>query len=287
MWCKRWWGVCGAESSLLEWCIQQDKVDKQEEYFVCPDWAGLPAQGTHLEVRKDGKVIDVVLIDKLPYYLAGRLGGVVDICLEHKSTSRAHCVFVHHRKGNLYLIDLNSNHGVFVNDERIAPKKTIKVTEDDEIRIGASTRLYKLNRKPPQKLEAAKVDGQRPAKRAKIDPVRVYHVLLKHVESRNPKSYRDPVNPVKRTKEEAISLINQFKEKIEKADDPFSELKKTARELSDCSSAKNNGDIGFITKGKMLKEVEQAAFQMKQGEFSGPVCSDSGVHLLYRAHNDA
>eukprot|EP01064_Diplonema_japonicum_P028229 TRINITY_DN4279_c4_g1_i1.p1 TRINITY_DN4279_c4_g1~~TRINITY_DN4279_c4_g1_i1.p1 ORF type:complete len:295 (+),score=48.95 TRINITY_DN4279_c4_g1_i1:54-887(+) len=266
--------------------IPQEKVEKQEEFFVCPEWAGHPSKGTHLEVRKAGKVVDVILIDKMPYYLAGRLQAVVDIPLEHKSTSRAHCVFVHHRKGSVYLIDLASGHGVFVNDKKIPSKKTVKISEDDEVRVGASTRVLKLSRKPPQNLENAKIlednRGDPPAKRAKLETVHIYHILLKHRESRNPKSFRDPVNPVKRSKGDAIERLMELKEVIARNENPFDELKRYAKKYSDCSSAKAGGDIGHISKGKMLKEVEEAAFRLKQGTISNPVCSDSGVHILYR-----
>eukprot|EP01063_Lacrimia_lanifica_P013245 TRINITY_DN19871_c0_g2_i1.p1 TRINITY_DN19871_c0_g2~~TRINITY_DN19871_c0_g2_i1.p1 ORF type:complete len:168 (+),score=42.86 TRINITY_DN19871_c0_g2_i1:69-572(+) len=145
------------------------KVRAQEEWFACPDWAGLPGAGTHLEVRKGDAVVDRVLVDKLPYYLVGRLREVVDIPLEHESISRAHCAFVHHRKGNLYVIDLASKYGVYVNNKRVQPKTPVKITEEDAVRIGGSSRVFRVNRNAPPRKEATKrpASGEQPGPAAK------------------------------------------------------------------------------------------------------------------------
>lgn len=40
------------------------------------------------------------------------------------------------------------------------------------------------------------------------------------------------------------------------------------------------GDIGFIERGVVFPEVEQAAFRMKKGEFSDAIPSPAGVHII-------
>lgn len=59
----------------------------------------------------------------------------------------------------------------------------------------------------------------------------------------------------------------------------FAEL---ARVNSDCSSAKNGGDLGFFGKGQMQKAFEEATFALQVDEMSGPVSTDSGVHIILR-----
>ena len=52
---------------------------------------------------------------------------------------------------------------------------------------------------------------------------------------------------------------------------------------SDCSSAKNGGDLGWFGRGKMQKPFEDAAFSLEIGEMSSdPVMTASGCHLLLR-----
>ena len=55
-----------------------------------------------------------------------------------------------------------------------------------------------------------------------------------------------------------------------------------ARVNSDCSSAKNGGDLGAFGRGEMQPTFEQAAFGLPVGRMSGVVSSDSGVHLILR-----
>ena len=51
---------------------------------------------------------------------------------------------------------------------------------------------------------------------------------------------------------------------------------------SDCSSARKNGDLGFFTRERMLKEFSDAAFDLDVGEISMPVESSSGIHIIKR-----
>ena len=51
---------------------------------------------------------------------------------------------------------------------------------------------------------------------------------------------------------------------------------------SECSSAVNGGDLGYFSKNQMQQQFEDVAFGLKPGELSGPVQSESGVHIIYR-----
>ena len=51
---------------------------------------------------------------------------------------------------------------------------------------------------------------------------------------------------------------------------------------SHCSSAKRGGDLGPFGRGKMQRPFEEAAFALAVGQMSGPVDTDSGVHLILR-----
>ena len=56
-----------------------------------------------------------------------------------------------------------------------------------------------------------------------------------------------------------------------------------AAEVSMCPSGANGGDLGYFTKGQMVKEFEDAAFSMEIGETSQPVKTGFGFHLIYLA----
>ena len=81
-----------------------------------------------------------------------------------------------------------------------------------------------------------------------------------------------------RSKDEALELIGQLKERIEAGED-FAVL---AAENSDCPSSQNGGDLGSFGRGQMVPAFETAAFGMEVGATSDVVETDFGYHLIKR-----
>lgn len=81
-----------------------------------------------------------------------------------------------------------------------------------------------------------------------------------------------------RSKEEALTQITELKEQIDGGAD-FAEL---AREHSDCPSGRSGGDLGPFGRGVMVPTFDEAAFNLEDGEISGPVETDFGYHLIHR-----
>ena len=78
-------------------------------------------------------------------------------------------------------------------------------------------------------------------------------------------------------KETAREKIEFVAEQLEKG----AEFGDMAREFSDdTATGADGGDLGFITRGQMVEEFEEAAFSLEVGEVSGIVETQFGYHIL-------
>jgi pSer/pThr/pTyr-binding forkhead associated (FHA) protein len=147
-------------------------------------------------------------------------------------------------------------------------------------------------------------DSSRKSQRRDEDKIRCYHILVKHSKSRNPSSWLSP--NITRSLDEAKSSIQNYHSRLTEArnkalasnnlptthpwgQDPHTvrealerEFKQMASSLSDCSSAKYQGDLGYFQYDKMQPPFSKASFALKVGELSNIVETDSGVHIIFR-----
>jgi len=74
---------------------------------------------------------------------------------------------------------------------------------------------------------------------------------------------------------ESLAIIERLKQ-----GEKFAKL---AKELSiDSGSAKKDGNLGYFTKGMMVKQFEEVAFKLQIGEISEPVKTEFGYHIIKR-----
>lgn len=71
--------------------------------------AGKPISGLHLDVMKDGKLIQKLMIDEKKCYFFGRNKQQCDFQIDHASCSRVHAVLLWHKHlARPFLVDLGS-----------------------------------------------------------------------------------------------------------------------------------------------------------------------------------
>jgi len=74
---------------------------------------------------------------------------------------------------------------------------------------------------------------------------------------------------------EALTILDRIKN-----GEKFGKL---ARDNSiDSGSAKRDGNLGYFTKGKMVKTFEETAFKLQIGQVSEPVKTEYGYHIIKR-----
>jgi len=97
------------------------------------------------------------------------------------------------------------------------------------------------------------------------DQVKARHILFKLDE------YADEEEE-KKVRERALGIL----ERARKGEN-FAEL---AKKYSEGPTKDSGGDLGYFSKGQMLKPFEDAVFKMKKGEISGLVRTPLGYHII-------
>ena len=81
---------------------------------------------------------------------------------------------------------------------------------------------------------------------------------------------------VKGDSEENLKTIREIRESIKCSEDFI----RIASEWSDCPSSCQCGELGYFTRGKMVKKFEDVAFNLEINEISEPVKTEFGYHII-------
>lgn len=90
-------------------------------------------------------------------------------------------------------------------------------------------------------------------------------------------SVNDTNCPDNRTEKEAEKLIKGIRRNVTRSN--FADL--AEKYSDDKASAVYGGDLGWISKGMLVPEFEEVAFDMDEGEISDPIRSEFGYHIIY------
>lgn len=102
-------------------------------------------------------------------------------------------------------------------------------------------------------------------RRPRIEAVRASHILI----------------PIKGSSpEDTLKAYNRAMAIADSARNGISFAKLAKDNSADTYSAQKGGDLGFFSRGMMVREFEQAAFDAKVGEIVGPVRTRFGYHII-------
>ncbi len=79
------------------------------------------------------------------------------------------------------------------------------------------------------------------------------------------------------TREEAFKRISEIARRLQKEPGRFEEQ---ALKHSECPTALEGGKLGDLPRGKLFPEIEQALFELNEGEVSDVIESELGFHVL-------
>ncbi|CAH8483699.1 unnamed protein product [Heterobilharzia americana] len=110
-----------------------------------PEDARKPTSHWRLYAFKGNKTLPILHIHRQSGFLIGRDRKIADIPMDHPSISKQHAVLQYRFvRGaiRLYIIDLESANGTYLNNNRIEPRRYYELLEKDVIKFGFSTREY-------------------------------------------------------------------------------------------------------------------------------------------------
>jgi peptidyl-prolyl cis-trans isomerase C len=107
---------------------------------------------------------------------------------------------------------------------------------------------------------------QNPEKFTRPAEIKASHILIKSAESDTGEK-----------KDEALRKATDITSMARQKGADFAEL---ARQHSEGPSAPSGGDLGYFTRGRMVKPFEEAAFSLEVGEISDPVLTQFGYHII-------
>jgi peptidyl-prolyl cis-trans isomerase NIMA-interacting 1 len=257
-------------------------------YFKLPPWATTPAQpGAALLPASSAAALAPVDVGTRPAFTLGADPSLADVPLPPQSgASPVHAALVHHQDGRPYLIDLDSASGTRVNGQAIPPNKPTRLYDGAALQFGGGAAggaafTYRAGPCEPPPSSSSSAPSAPPQ-----GIIRASHLLVKHRDVRRPSSHREP-DGVTRSRADAWADVSRLEREIrEKAGGSVAGLAAVFAEVaareSHCSSYKRGGDLGPFGPGQMQQAFDAAARGLGVGEMSGPVESDSGVHLILR-----
>jgi peptidyl-prolyl cis-trans isomerase SurA len=251
--------------------------------------------------------VSAQIIDKI----AARINGDIILMSDVKGRSFQILNEIQKRDENREEVDVNKLEREVLN-EMIEEKLIIQYAHDNNIKVsdedirGALEDIKKQNNLSDEMLESALKKENIPLHEYKerlkeqiiIPKVISYEVRSKvHIDENELRQYYEEhleefVTPEEVRVRHIILLFNDSTDRNKegvirkKAADILKRIKQgedfahLASMFSEDQSAKNDGDLGYFTRGKMIKIFEDTAFRLKKGEVSDIIRTPFGFHIL-------
>ncbi|DBA03453.1 TPA: hypothetical protein N0F65_002861 [Lagenidium giganteum] len=131
-----------------------------------------------LEAFRDSKQCATYMISTKLVNIFGRDQESCDHVLGNPSVSRKHAAVIHNEEGGIFIVDLMSRHGTYINKKKIPPHDPFLLHEGDTVKFGQSVRVYILKGASPEGLSAG-VKKSWPRMKLKAPRVSITAVLPK------------------------------------------------------------------------------------------------------------
>lgn len=137
------------ESSLLEGSDESDEKKDSILDYMEPSWTGIPEDVYKMEIIKSGVLLKTLDLSSKSYHVIGKSLSC-DVCMTHDTISPFHAILQYRKTSDfenekgMYIYDLDSMNGTFLNGNRIIPNIYIPLHGGYIITFGDSPRKYIL-----------------------------------------------------------------------------------------------------------------------------------------------
>ena len=95
-------------------------------------------------VQKDGKKVDKLFLENKNAFYFGNPSSNSTFKLDHPSISKNHaCIFIEN-DSRVFLVDLNSSNGTYLNNQKLKILQPVMLNPNDTIRFALSSRKYTI-----------------------------------------------------------------------------------------------------------------------------------------------
>ncbi len=142
-------------------------------------------------------------------------------------------------------------------------------TQDDSVLAGAMFQQLIQSAQPTE----AELKASYEARKSEFEQVKARHILVRVQGSK----LAARKGQKELTDAEALAKAKELRERIVKGED-FAAVAKA--ESDDTQSGAKGGDLGTLTRGRMIPDFEKAVFDLKPGDISEPVKTQFGYHII-------
>lgn len=128
--------------------VDLKEIDVAKKFYVIPIWSKIPNNEDllfQLESIKEGTFIKKIHLDSKAFYVFGRNENVCDVTLSNLTVSRIHCALQYRGSEGLFIYDLGSIYGTFLNGQKIEKKNYVRLKDGDAFWLGKSKMKFFLN----------------------------------------------------------------------------------------------------------------------------------------------
>lgn len=142
-----------------------------------PIWGGVPQEGKKwtAELIHNGETIHHCELGR-SYYLIGRQEDIVNIPLPVLSSSRLHAVIQYNDKGDLFLFDMGSANGTFLNRKRVESKTHVPIPDGSVVTFAGDATCLLILTAPTK--SAGDSDGVVKESKAPLDDTNMEPIIV-------------------------------------------------------------------------------------------------------------